>query len=151
MSERWRKVPGWPYEASTAGRVRSMPRTLANGAVHGGQVLEPVADKDGYLRVTLTDGRRRGTLGVHQAVLLAFAGPPEARHLNGDVRDNTPGNLAWGSRRDNERDKRTGQARPGGPGPVRVNGETEETEDGIGTGVSHPSDAVSPAPGGLLR
>ena len=149
MTERWRKVPGWPYEASTLGRVRSLRRELANGAVHGGQVLTPKADKDGYLRVTLADGRRRGTLGVHQAVLLAFAGPPEVRHLNGDVRDNTPGNLAWGSRRDNERDKRSGQPRAEGPGSVRVNRETEETEDGIGTGVSHPSDAVSPVAGDL--
>ena len=127
MSERWRKIPGWPYEASTLGRVRSMPRTMPNGAVHGGQVLEPREDKDGYLRVTLTDSGRRGVLGVHQAVALAWHGKPEVRHLNGDPQDNRPGNLAWGSRRVNELEK--------------------QRESRNRTDVSHPSDGVAPVAG----
>jgi HNH endonuclease len=77
-------------------------RTLANGRPAGGVVLTPTPDGDGYLRVSL--GRRR--LGVHQAVCLAFHGKAEVRHLNGNQRDNTPGNLAWGSHWENEQDKK---------------------------------------------
>ena len=102
-SERWRAIPGHPgYEASTLGRVRSVDRRLRDGRRAGGVVLAPVPDRDGYLRVKL--GRR--IVGVHVAVALAWLGPPEARHMNDDRQDNTPGNLAWGSRSDNERDKR---------------------------------------------
>jgi HNH endonuclease len=77
-------------------------RTLSDGRRAGGVILQPTPDRDGYLRVSLRNRR----VGVHQAVALAFHGPPEVRHLNGDHRDNKPGNLAWGSHRENERDKR---------------------------------------------
>ena len=106
------------YEASDCGRVRSVGRTLADGREAGGQVLAPTPDRDGYQRVRL--GRK--LVGGHVAVALAFHGPPEVRHLNGDGQDNTPGNLAWGSRRENERDKkRKGKLeREGETRPLRV-------------------------------
>lgn len=114
--EFWRPVRRHPgYEASSLGRVRSVPRTLRDGRQHGGQILAAAPDKDGYLRVKL--GRK--PVPVHVAVLLAFAGPPEGRHLNGDHLDNTPGNLAWGSHLDNERDKSWDGNRSGYP-PVRL-------------------------------
>ena len=69
-----------------------------------------------------SDRLGRKLVGVHVAVALAFHGPPEVRHLNGDGQDNTPGNLAWGSRRENERDKkRKGKLeREGETRPLRV-------------------------------
>jgi hypothetical protein len=102
--EQWRPVPecrllGVPagYQASDDCRVRSVPRTLADGRAAGGRVLKQQRDGDGYLTVRL-GGRRTG---VHVAVALAFHGKPEVMHLN-DVRDdNRPGNLAWGSHRVN--------------------------------------------------
>ena len=93
MSERWRKIPDWPHYASSLGRIRTGVRTLANGAEQGAHVLTPFEDADGYLRVTLTDGRRRKTFGVHQLVALAVHGPPEVLHGRGGKQDNTPGNL----------------------------------------------------------
>ena len=102
MGEVWRRIPMHPgYEASSLGRVRSVDRTLTDGRTAGGVVLAQQEDKDGYLRVKL--GRK--LIGVHTLVLLAFHGPPEARHLNGNRQDNRPTELAWGSRRDNEQDK----------------------------------------------
>ena len=118
-AEGWKAVRGHRgYEASDCGRVRSVGRTLADGREAGGQVLAPTPDRDGYQRVRL--GRK--LVGVHVAVALAFHGPPEVRHLNGDGQDNTPGNLAWGSRRENERDKkRKGKLeREGETRPLRV-------------------------------
>jgi hypothetical protein len=65
-------------------------------------VLTPTLDKDGYPRVQV--GRRK--VRVATLVALAWLGAPEVRHMNDDRQDTRPVNLAWGSRRDNERDKR---------------------------------------------
>jgi hypothetical protein len=110
MAEVWRKVralrrkaiPAGLFEASDAGRVRTLPRTLTDGRAIGGVGLLPDADEDGYLWVK--GGGMR--VAVATLVCLAFHGPPEVRHLNGNRQDNRPGNLAWGSHKDNERDKR---------------------------------------------
>jgi NUMOD4 motif len=107
-TERWKNIPGHRgYQASSLGRVRSVLRVLRDGRTAGGVILTPTPDKDGYLRVSL--GPKR--VPVHTAVLLAFQGPPEARHLNDDHLDNTPGNLCWGSHLENERDKRNRKER----------------------------------------
>lgn len=146
MSERWRKIPGWPYQASSLGRVRSLPRQMAGAGEYGGQVLTPAPDRDGYLRVTLTDGRRRKRFGVHTLVALAWHGPPEVLHGPGGQQDNTPGNLRWGSRRDNERDKRSGQIPAVRPGSMELAGQ-EQAEAGIRTCISHPLNRVAPVIG----
>ena len=127
MPERWRKITGHPgYEASDRGRVRSADRVLSDGRTAGGVLLVPTLDRDGYERVKL--GRR--LVPVHVAVLLAWHGRPEGRHLNGDHRDNTPANLAWGSHRENERDKRRGR-------------DERKELDGM-KGVSRPLPVVTP-------
>lgn len=103
MPERWKAIPGHKgYQASSLGRVRSVPRTLRDGRKAGGVVLRQQPDKDGYLTVML--GRKR--VRVNVVVQLAFAGPPEVRHRNGDRTDNRPSNLIYGSRVENEADKR---------------------------------------------
>lgn len=100
--ERWRPIPGHKgYEASSLGRVRSVPRTLRDGRKAGGVVLAQQRDRDGYLTVKLRGRRVR----VNVAVQLAWAGPAEVRHLDGDRTNNRPMNLAWGSRVENEGDK----------------------------------------------
>ena len=122
--ERWRRVPGWPaYKVSSRGRVKSVPRRLANGRDHGGGELTQTPDPDGYLYVTLHAGPR--TRRVHAAVLVleAFAGPcppgHEALHGLKGREVNWLVNLRWGTHRENERDKlkaedrnRTGVSRP---------------------------------------
>lgn len=110
MPEEWKPVPGWPYEASSLGRICGIERTLPDGRTSGRWVLRPAEDDDGYLRVTLSDGARRQAFGVHVLVCLAWHGEPkgrkkEVRHLNGRKADCRPGNLAWSGRGANERDK----------------------------------------------
>jgi hypothetical protein len=107
--ETWKAIPahrllGIPrgYEASSDCRVRSVARTLRDGRKAGGVVLELQRDRDGYATVKL--GRKRVRVAV--VVQLAFAGPPEVRHLDDDRSNDRPGNLAWGSRVENEQDKR---------------------------------------------
>ena len=110
MRETWRKVPacrwyGIPagvFEASSEGRVRTVDRTLSDGRRAGGVVLKTVLDKDGYQRVKV--GRR--PVGVHVLVCLAWHGVPEVRHLGDSNQDNRPELLTWGTRRQNEGDKK---------------------------------------------
>lgn len=110
MPETWKPIPGWPYEASSSGRIRGVERQLADGRTSGCWILRPAEDDDGYLRVTLSDGGRRQAFGVHVLVALAWKGQPrgrrkEVRHLNGRKADCRPGNLVWSTRGTNERDK----------------------------------------------
>jgi NUMOD4 motif/HNH endonuclease len=109
--EVWKPVPGHRgYQASSWGRTRSVPRKLKDGRTAGGVVLAQQDDKDGYPTVKMTRGQR---VRVAVAVQLAFAGPPEVRHLDGDRSNSRPGNLAWGSRVENEQDKRRTESRSG--------------------------------------
>lgn len=96
-TERWSPIPGAPgYEASTHGGVRRRQFFRV------GEILTYAAPRpqQGYLYVYV--GRERGTVGVHRAVLLAFAGAPpadgkrwSAHHLD-RVRDhNCLENLVW--------------------------------------------------------
>jgi hypothetical protein len=81
------------FEASTGGHAR-----LAGSAVP----LTEVPDKDGYLRV-----KHQGRwYSVAELVALAWHGAPQVRHLGDSNQDNKPTELAWGSARENERDKR---------------------------------------------
>lgn len=112
--EQWRPVVGHEghYEVSDHGRVRSLPRTVADSRGHTrtykGRVL-----KDGgteYPRVNLGSVR----YNVHRLVLEAFVGPrPDgmvACHYDDNPRNNHVSNLRWGSYSDNARD----QVRNGG-------------------------------------
>ena len=104
MSEAWRKVPGFPlYEVSDQGRVRS----LRFGKV---RLLRPGFNHFGYGSVHLwREGAKSSTsCTVHTLVASAFIGPrPEGqhvRHLDGNPRNNTSGNLSYGTVRENALD-----------------------------------------------
>lgn len=95
-AERWHQIAGLNYEVSDHGRIRHAQFR---------RILKLRCDRDGYLRVTLSD--RRAYL-MHVLVLTAFAGPRPigfvTRHLNGKPGDNRLENLAWGTQAENYRD-----------------------------------------------
>lgn len=108
----WRPVPAHSgYFVTAAGDIRG-PR----------KILRPMRAESGHLYVLTPLPRRPRKLFVHRAVLLAFAGPPkpgqEVRHLDGNPANNrwapgsseeevraAGGNLFWGTRLENSRDK----------------------------------------------
>ena len=110
--ERWRTVPKWrAYRVSSRGRVKSVPRRLANGRDHGGGELTQTPDPDGYLYVTLHDGARSRRVHVAVLVLETFdrAKPEGMEACHGPAGHQCnwwPGNLRWGTHRENEQDKR---------------------------------------------
>lgn len=108
--EVWLPVPGHhPLEASSLGRVRSLPyeSPMPNGGIKVNQlsptygVEAKAAKESSYSRRQITF--RRKVYKVHQLVCLAFHGPPptprhEVLHGDEDAHNNRPGNLSWGTR-----------------------------------------------------
>lgn len=102
IEEEWRPVVGWEtyYEVSSNGRVRSKKE-------HGtGQALRPsTASTGGYEQVTLSVNGQRKSTKVHILVAAAFIGPRPAglliRHLDGNNRNNSARNLAYGTKTEN--------------------------------------------------
>ena len=112
-AEEWRAIPGWEgyYEASSAGRLRSLDRFVPVKSSKPrrvrGRVLKPRMHK-GYLITNLVrDGRLR-TRSVHQLVIAAFKGLPRegmvTRHLDGNALNNAIENLEYGTPSENVQD-----------------------------------------------
>lgn len=118
-TEIWKEIPGWEgyYSASNHGSIRSEDRTIIRNKTgikekHKGVILKPWIAKQsgkGYLMVALSKGGDcKLKIGVHRLVLWSFIGPQEkgvdARHLDGDCRNNHLSNLSYGTRSDNLKD-----------------------------------------------
>ena len=111
--EVWRPVFGYEgsYEVSSAGRVRSIPRsvTRSDGRVftYRGQVLS-LKFQHHYWRVGLSRDGETISWFVHRLVCEAFHGQKPSghvvRHLNGVSTDNGAFNLAWGTPAENSAD-----------------------------------------------
>lgn len=113
MTEIWKNIPDellapkhrGIYQASTHGRIRSLPHTIttATGQLRNyrGTILATAVNPRGG---HLTTGR----FGfVHKLVAATFIGPRpdglEVRHKNGDPTDNRPENLEYGTLADHHR------------------------------------------------
>lgn len=96
--EQWRSIIGYNYEVSDLGRVRNSLN---------GRILRPGHLKSGHLTVQLG---RTGSQYVHRLVAAAFIGPCppglEVRHLNDNPSCNEWSNITYGSRTENNRDKK---------------------------------------------
>lgn len=116
-SERWLQIPDAPgYEVSDRGHVRSLPRVtvdvIGRSRPFPGVALRPGINPNGYPHVSIrrVDGRRLSRT-VHVLVAQAFLGPRparnmEVRHLNGVPTDCRLINLTYGTRSENQLDKR---------------------------------------------
>lgn len=99
MSGEWKQIEGYPkYEISSNGTVRRGNKTLR------------LFEIGGYYAFNVIDGMaRRKSLRLHRELARAFIENPYSlpvvRHLDGNPKNCTLNNLAWGSFADNERDK----------------------------------------------
>lgn len=113
MNENWLPVVGYEglYEVSDLGNVRSVDRIVMRGDVEvrrRGKVLSPLANADGYRRVTLCRGGGERQSKVHTLVLTAFRGDRPLGlmccHGPGGQQDNRLENLRWDSGSANSQD-----------------------------------------------
>jgi len=111
LLEEWKPVPGFEewYEVSSLGQVRSW-KNGRRGRRSEPRLLKLIPDGKGYLffNATLPPDVRRMVM-VHRAVCEAWHGPTAegqalVRHLDGKHLNNRPGNLAWGTAKENMED-----------------------------------------------
>ena len=110
----WRDIPGYEgyYQVSNNGDVRSVDRKIINSLGHElslkGKILKPKKDYE-YFRVELNAHGKSKLFFIHRLVLLAFVGEiPEGmqcRHLDGDAKNNSLSNLAYGTVSENQLDR----------------------------------------------
>jgi hypothetical protein len=106
----WRAIPGYEgrYEISEEGDVRAIYATKCGHPI--GRIRAPRENARGYSSMTLlSEDRTPRQFTLHHLVLLAFVGPrPDGmvtRHLDGNPRNNSVGNLAWGTPVENMADR----------------------------------------------
>lgn len=107
-----RPVPGCPgYFATADGEIHSVKNGKWSTSGGRRRSLRSSVGKPGYLLVHLSVNGVVRPKTVHRLVCLAFHGAPpheksDVRHLDGNRLNNRPSNLAWGTRSENEADKR---------------------------------------------
>lgn len=117
-TEIWRDVPSFPeIMASSLGRVQVKPfigklprggtRRYDSAATYGYDDTSATCRVGSPKRKIIRVGRLRRTFKVHALVCEAFHGPkpfPSAivLHLDEDPSNNTPVNLRWGTRKENQ-------------------------------------------------
>lgn len=125
VMEEWKPIPGYEcfYECSSEGRLRSLDRTITYKSRLGkerkkstkGRLLSPYVTKRkrtrvSYEAIALRVNNVKKRYNVHRLVLLTFVGPcpkgMEARHLNGVSTDNRLVNLVYGTKKENEEDRK---------------------------------------------
>ena len=136
-NEEWRDVAGYEglYQVSDQGRVKSLERNIPHW--RGGEriqkerILKPCADRGGYLRVGLCDGKKQKTFKVHRLVCEAFHenpdNKPQVNHINEIKTDNRASNLEWATARENSnfgtRNERLGKAQSKPVGQYTLDGD----------------------------
>lgn len=118
--EVWKDIPDWVgvYQASSLGRVRSLPRAISAPNRWGacirrrkGQIIRQRGAGNGHLVVGLSRGGKPHPVMVHRLVCEAFHGkcPPEKQHCahwDGNPKNNRPENLRWATVSENAEDSR---------------------------------------------
>ena len=115
----WKDLPGFEgaYEVSDDGRVRSLARTIKRSFADGrsytckwpSRDLVLFSDGHGYRCVKGCGRGKKRNIWVHRAVCWAFNGAPPkgkpvVRHRDGNILNNTPQNLVWGTMAENSHD-----------------------------------------------
>ena len=108
-TEPWRPVPGYEgiYDVSSKGRIRRIhsPNGHHKETLYG--ILEPVINRYGYHRITLSKNNIRINYSVHRLVALAFIENPNNKpfinHIDGNKVNNTVENLEWCTSGENNR------------------------------------------------
>lgn len=98
------EVPNFPgYYADTNGNIYSTRKQ--GGYRREPTLMNPVPDKDGYLRVNFYRNGKRHYLFVHRVIAKTFIPNiddlPQVNHIDGDITNNKVENLEWCTMSDN--------------------------------------------------
>lgn len=104
--EEWRPIAGFPYEASSLGRIR---RTEARNNTYAGKILRPVS-VGRYMAVSISSRGDVKLVAIHRLVATAFHGAcPSTRHqvahIDGNALNNRADNVRWATAKENAEDR----------------------------------------------
>jgi len=111
--EQWKDIPDYEgyYQVSNLGRVKSLARWVMRKGVAKTKtrILKAGLDKSDRPVVVLCIDKERMTIRVCRLVLLSFVGPcpdgMEARHKDGNPKNNRLNNLCWDTPKNNQGDR----------------------------------------------
>lgn len=104
MQEEWRDVIGYEgyYQVSSIGRIKSLKRKVCNNTglrEIKEQIMVNIADKYGYMCITLSKNRNIKTIKIHRLVAMAFIenpnNLPQVNHIDENKSNNNVSNLEW--------------------------------------------------------
>ena len=109
MEEIWKDIKGYEglYQISNLGRVKSISRKI--NTFYGyrktkEKILKSSYDKDGYLKITITNNWKHKTHKIHRLVAEAFIPNPDNKptinHIDGNKLNNSIDNLEWATRKE---------------------------------------------------
>ena len=107
----WATIKGWPgYEIGSNGLLRSWLKSPNEKSVpKKPRILTGGINRYGYHRAVLCNGKKRQSILIHHLVLDTFVGERprgyEARHKDGNCKNNHLSNLEWSTHHDNILDK----------------------------------------------
>ena len=108
--EEWRAIKGYEnqYEVSNKGRVRSVNRIVGRSTsdMHKkGQIIKPLKNSTGYLRVSLKSNGKIERMFVHRLVAETFIPRPDGKnvinHKDFNPLNNDVENLEWVTQKEN--------------------------------------------------
>ena len=112
--EIWKDIPGYEglYQASSEGRIKSIPR-ITNGIVCKGKILKQyINPKNGYCYVSIHKNGKKKSCRVHCLIMQAFY-PVKKKHgydknftinhIDGNKVNNRLNNLEWCTQSENQK------------------------------------------------
>lgn len=104
--EVWKKVPIQQfhelYEISNLGRLRSLPKTTADGRSLKSKIIKPTIINSGYLQFKLHNNKFRFNINAHKLVAITFGlifwnehslSEFQINHIDGNKHNNSVSNL----------------------------------------------------------
>ena len=109
MQENWKDVVGYEglYQVSNLGSVKRLEGYRGNGKQYfvKEHIVKQFANKDGYLRITLSKNNKTKKFMVHRLVAEAFIpnsmNLPQVNHVDENVQNNCASNLEWVTQKEN--------------------------------------------------
>ena len=111
MEEIWKEIENYNgvYFVSNLGNVKSVDHYCKGRLGSGkqtGRILKQSLCNKGYLRVSLSNNKKRFSTGAHRLVAKAFIpnpkNKPQVNHINGVKTDNRVENLEWVTNKENQ-------------------------------------------------